>query len=213
MATWAGWLNKAKEKGVPLHENIRINLAEDVKRINASGLPVYDLLLIQKGNYSKSKDQIREFTKKHSQCWVRCYNKEKEQRFHKLDLKNYEEIISYIESLPINPDNFIIQVFEFHANKFGGNIISNDSNTYIEICYGPQEQIDNSTGNPFHGNLDYHGKLNFKEKEIPEEIQRISKKVLNYIKISGKDFLVGYFEFAVSPEEKVFFWDYKINLK
>jgi hypothetical protein len=213
MATWADWLKIAREKGVPLHETTNINLAEDIKRLNNSGLPVYDLLLIEGKDYQKDKKKIKEFSEKHDQCWVRIYSKQKEERYHKLDLKSYNEIVSFIENLSIDLKEFIIQVFEYHTNKFGCNVISDGENVNIEMVRGVQDIVDRGNSNSFNGVLTVNGILTFREENVSEDIKKAAKKILSYLRLSRNEYIKGYFEIAFSDEDEVYFLDYKTNLK
>ncbi len=214
MATWSDWFKKAKEKGVPLGKYLVINQPQDIDRLHNSGLPFYDFILIDGKDYNEKKEEIREFSKKYPKKWIRICNKnKKDERYYKLDLETYDDIISYIESLNVDIGNFNMQLFEYCDNKFGGNIVSEGDKVVIEIIAGTQGLV-SSSGEPFfHGSMDALGNLTFFEKEVPEKFRITAKNVINYIKISRNEFLKGYFEFIVSDKGKIYFLDYKLGFK
>ncbi len=212
MATLSGWFKASKEKNIPLEKYIVVNYPKDLARLHSSGLPFYDLIIIDGEKYEKEK--IRIFSKKYKLNWVRVYNKNKKgERYYKLNLKNYDDIISFIESLNINLKDFDIQIFEYQINRFGGNIVSENNKISIEIIKGKQELVSRSYEPFFHGAINNTGRLNFLEKDVPKKIKAAAEKVIKHIKIERNEFLKGYFEFVVSDENKVYFVDYKLGFK
>jgi len=214
MATWSEWFKEAREQNVPLEEYLVIDPIKDLVRLYSSGLPVYDAITVEGRNYEQEKERIKRFSEKHERNWIRIYNKiRKGERYSRSALENYDEITSFIEGLDVNLTEFDIQLFEWHENKFGGNILSNNRGTYIEIVEGTQDMVGKSLGLIYHGYVNPLGRLCFREEEVPLEIKVASRKTLNYIKKSRNEFLEGYFEFILSNKWNVYFLDYKTSLK
>lgn len=209
MATWNDWFVSAKEKGFPLEKFLKINQPEDLKRLKESNLPSYDSLVVDAGEYD-SAEAIR-FVKKHEFVWARVVDKKSRKRFVKLGINGFEEFSEFVKSLKLAKQCMEIQIFEFRANAFGGNVLVNKDNTFIEIAFGDWFAVGRGLGPFFHGKVSQTGKLEFKEKEVPEVIIVAARKVLSYLKKGRGEYMEGYFEFIISTDGKVFFMDYKVS--
>lgn len=213
MASWGDWFKAAHEKNIRLEDSLVIDLDKDIERLYSSGLPVYDRLIINGIDYPSKKEEIGEFCKKYERTWIKVYNAKEKRRYSAMDLKGYGELIKFIEGLNIDLDNFDIHLFEFRTNKFGGNVLTDERGTVIEMIDGPQDIISKSTRPFFHGYISESGTLKFHEQNTPEEMKRAAWRTLQYLKIGGREFLQGYFEFMVSDEDRVYFFDYKLGFK
>jgi L-rhamnose mutarotase len=214
MATWKDWFKVAKEKNIPLQNYLTINQPKDLERLHNSGLPFYDFIILNGRDFKKEEENIKEFSKKHKQMWIRVIGSEG--RHYKLDIRGYEQLIEFISSLKINIENYQLQLFEYHENIFGGNIIVNDEEIYIELAEGTQERVSRNFLADliiYKGRINKNGRLTFFEREVPGKIRRIANRMLKFIKIDRTNYLKGYFEFAVSQEGEVFFLDYKTSIK
>jgi len=209
MATWSNWITKANEKNIPFP--LLIDQPKDLERLYSSGLPCFDYILIQGKDYSLNNKEIIQFFLRHNKTWVRITNQKTKERFGKLGIISFKELNTFIASLNVKLNNFTIQLYEFHDNKIGGNIISNKEGVFIELIEGSQDKIERSKEPYFHGHLESNGELVFFEKSVPEEIIKSTKIVLNFLKLGRNDYLLGYFEFAITIENKVFFFDYKTS--
>lgn len=216
MATWSEWFKAAKEGNVPLEKYLVIDPIRDLERLYSSGLPVYNKITVGGNNYKQERRRIEEFSEKHNECWVRVYNKTRRgERYSKFPLEHFEDITYFIEKLEVDLTEFEIQLFECHENKFGGNILSDNRGTYIELVEGTQDVVGKSLGFFFHGSVNYFGRLCFWEEEkeeVPLKIKRGAKEALSYLKMSRNEFIEGYFEFIISKEGNVYFLDYKTGL-
>jgi len=207
MATLNDWHTSAKEKGLDFEQYIQINQLQDLKRLKESGLPSYEVLLINGPEFDSSK--TKEFISRFDMIWCRAVNNITKKRYYELGMKNFDEFSKFLETLPSKLEDMSLQIFEFHENIFGGNIISSEDKTIIEIAYGIQDNVSKSLTSFFHGHITNTGRLEFCEKEVPIEMKKAALKALNYLKKTRNHYIQGYFEFSVSKEGNIFFLDYK----
>jgi len=207
MATLNNWYVSAREKGLELEKYIQVNQLRDLKRLNESGLPSYKTLLIDGLEFDSVK--TRNFISKFEMIWCRAINTSAKKRYYKLRIKGFDEFSDYLKTLPCELKDLSLQVFEYHDDVFGGNIISSEDKTIIEVAHGIQDNVSKSLTPFFHGHLTRTGRLEFNEKDAPIEMKKAALKALNYLKRERTHYLHGYFEFSVSKEGKIYFLDYK----
>lgn len=213
MASWGDWFKAAHQRNIRLEDSLVIDLDKDIERLYSSGLPVYARLIIGGKDYPSKREEIKDFCKKYERTWIKVYNAKEKRRYSAMDLRGYEKLIEFIDGLKINLDSFDIHLSEFQPNKFGGNVLTDERGTVIEMIDGHQDIISKSTRPFFHGYISESGTLKFHETNIPEEMRIAAWRTLQYLKISGREFLPGYFEFMVSDKDKIYFFDYKTGFK
>jgi len=211
VATWNDWFVSAKSRKVALEKFLIIDQDQDLKRLYSSGLPCFDLIILNGNEYNSKK--AKSFISKYPLVWTRVVDKKKNKRQSRLGMKSFGEFKEFIESLGFDLENSKVQLYEMEENEFGGNVISSQKETLIEIAFGLQDIVAKSTEPFFHGKINGAGRLEFTEKETPQKVFEASMRVLSYLKKSRGEFLEGYFEFTVSKKGKVFFLDYKTSFK
>ena len=211
MATWNEWFVSAKEKNFDLKKYLKVDQQNDLERLYSSGLPCFELLLLN-GTEVNSK-KVENFITKHKMIWTRVVNSKEGKRQSKLGIKSFEEFIEFFNSLPFKQEDCSIQLYQMKKNYLGGNIIASENSANIEIAFGTQNIVGKSTQTFFHGKVNDLGRLEFFEKNTPDEIIRAANKALNYLKKSKGEFLKGYFEFILTLEFEVFFLDYKTSFE
>lgn len=211
MASWNEWFIEARRRGLSLDKYLKVNISRDTKLLQSSGLPCYDRRIIPGKKFLEDKTGIQEFCRTHEKTWVRVYNEDL--RYSEVNLRGYDEVTGFVSGLDIDLTQFKIQLFEFHENRFGGNILSNQDGVAIEVAEGLQDIVGKCLGDFFHGRISSTGRLKFQETYVPQELVRASWETLNYIKLNRGEYLPGYFEFIVSDKNAVFFLAYKTDLK
>ena len=184
-----------------------------MERLHNSGLPFYDFILINGQEFESNIYRIKKFAEKHKQMWTRIIGLKG--RYYKLDIKGLEELMNFIKSLNIDIKEFQIQLFEYHDNIFGGNIITNNNGVYIELAKGTQERVSKNFLEElmiYFGKINKNGRLVFFQEQVPNKIKIIANKVLKYLKVERTKYIEGYFEFVVSAEDQIFFLDYKTSI-
>jgi len=214
MASFSEWFKAAHERNIPLESALPIDLPRDLERLNSSGLPTYDCQIISGESYVRNKQRVKDFCEKHNRVWTRVYNKmDRNERYSRFDLRGYKNVADFVEGLDINLKKFDIQLFEFHTNQFGGNILTNSEGTKIEIAEGTQDIVGKCLGPFFSGWISPFGTLEFSQSDSPEKVRSTAWRVLQQVKMAKGEYVPGYFEFIVSDKGKVYFLDYKTDLK
>ncbi len=210
LASWSEWFKEAGKQGVDLESILPINLDADLKRLYSSGLPVYDLLRIPGKEYSKENSALKQFAEEHGRFWVRVYNRVcKGQRYSAFALEGMGGITSFIERIDTDLNDFDIQIFEWHENSFGGNILSVEESAYLEIAEGTQDLVGKSSGTFYHAQTNSLGRLCFEKEDVPSEVNLGAQRAFDYLRLSRNEFMQGYFEFIIAENHRVYFLDYK----
>ncbi len=211
MATWSEWFKAAKFHDIPLDQFLLIDPVSDLKRLKESGLPCFDSVILT--DSSEWDLFVSVFLEKYGLIWIRVVNKQDpKERYYKIGIETMREFHEFVDSLHIDVALYSLQLFQNCKVRFGGNIVSNEHGVKIEMALGSQDIVGKSKGDFFHGNIDWAGFLSFKEN-VSEDLLRAAQTTLSFIRLNRNTFLQGYFEFVVSPENDVFFMDYKTNLK
>ena len=206
MASWSEWFREAEKKGKKLEEVLRVNLPRDLDRLYSSGLPVLERYIQDGAQYNSSR--TLDFCRRHPLNWVRVYHKLDHGRRHSKFGISAQEVVQFIESLEIDLSQFKIQLFETHINQFGGNILSDEYRTDIDIAEGAQDIVGKSLAPFFHGTITETGRLAFYEKDVSDKVKKASWDILKYLKLARGQYRRGYFEFIVSDEDRVYFLAY-----
>ncbi len=207
MATWSAWFKQAEKIGYTLESILPLQIEEDQERLYSSGLPVLDRLFVDGEKYDSSS--VRTFCDKHALHWARIYHKnDLSKRSYKLGMTT-PDVLEFIEGIPRTLAHWNIQLFEYVPNQFGGNIVSDDSRTSIEMVHGTQGNIERSQKMIYHGEVSSTGCLHFSQKRTSRLMRVGAQNALRFLRLARGEYLKGYFEFIVSDKNQIYFLDYK----
>jgi hypothetical protein len=211
MATWSDWFKSAEQFNLPLDTHLNINTAQDIDRLTNSGLPHFDSIIIKGSSFDR--ESIKDFAARHPNTWMRVVNKQTGKRQYKIGMYSFDEIMGFIKSLNIDIAEHDFQLFENCDERYGGNVITENNSTVIEIVEGKQDLVGKSKVPFFHGFISSTGRLFFHEHHTPLKMKKAARSVLKHLKIARDRHIPGYFEFLVSKQGRVYFLDYKLGFK
>ena len=207
MASWSDWFKEAAKLRFPLEKVLPIDLPSDIERLYSSGLPVLERRILDGNKFDFGA--LTEFCDRHPLNWIRVYHKkDKDKRRSKFGI-NTEQAIAFLTNLEADLTQYNIQMFESPINRFGGNVLSDNNRTVVEIVEGPQDIVGKCLAPFYHGQITETGHLRFLEDSASAPLKRAAWNTLNYLKIARGEYMKGYFEFVVSDKNETFFLDYK----
>jgi hypothetical protein len=223
--TFSDWIIEGKKRG--LEEAVRAfhsDKLEDYKRLKASGLPIFDDLIVPYLQFGRENNELMEFLAKYPGFVVRAIPKTKElPRRYRIGVHSFEECKAFLEENVRKGMESVYSVLltEHEPTDRSGIIISNHERTLVEVAEAQLDEL--SSGKVIPSTGEFFKQAVFKRmhyRNANAAQRELIWKALQYLRIDlpsdsafpDIDFMVGYFEFVVTKKtDRIKFLDYKLN--
>lgn len=229
--TISDWIKEGNKRGIEKSvKEFHTEKSEDDKRLIRSGLPCFDRFEVPYSHFSEQNKTLMKFLSKYSEFVIRALPIPKESnlpRRPKIGVKSLEECLDFLQELFSTDEALIgkeqlykISLVERKPTKGAGIIFSTPKKVIAELGYCGLDELSHGHNPVASFVIDFSrvGHLENKTiwlKEGNNKDRILMWNALRYLELSRDSFnphyMRGYFEFLVLKDNRVVFWDYKVN--